>query len=67
MLDAEAEYPREELFQYYRDYCNKNGLKAMSQANFNKDVESASPTITRKTDRLGKRRVWRGLRFQGEI
>lgn len=67
VLDAEAEYPREELFQYYRDYCNKNGLKAMSQASFNKDVESASPTITRKTDRLGKRRVWRGLRFQGEI
>lgn len=64
VLDAQAEYPREELFQYYRDYCNKNGLKAMSQASFNKDVESASPTITRKTDRLGKRRVWRGLRFQ---
>lgn len=64
VLDAEAEYPREELFQYYRDYCNKNGLKAMSQASFNKDVESASTTITRKTDRLGKRRVWRGLRFQ---
>lgn len=64
VLDAEAEYPREDLFQSYRDYCNKNGLKPMSQANFNKDVESVSTSITRKTDRLGKRRVWRGLRYQ---
>lgn len=63
-LDEKAEFPREELFQYYRDYCNKNGLKPMSQANFNKDVESVSPSITRKTDRLGKRRVWRGLRYR---
>lgn len=63
-LDEEAEYPREDLFQSYRDYCIKNGLKAMSQANFNKDVESSNPSITRKTDRLGKRRVWRGLRYQ---
>lgn len=63
-LNEEAEYPREDLFQQYRDYCNKNGLKSMSQANFNKDVESISPSITRKTDRLGKRRVWRGLRYQ---
>ena len=63
-LNEEAEYPREDLFQQYRDYCNKNGLKSMSQANFNKDVESISPSITRKTDRLGKRRIWRGLRYQ---
>lgn len=64
VVEESAECAREELFQSYREYCNKNGLKPMSQANFNKDVESIDPSISRKTDRLGKRRVWRGLRYQ---
>ena len=64
VVEENAEYSREELFAAYRDYCVKNGLKAMSQSNFNKDVESVSPLIERKTDRLGKRRIWRGLRYQ---
>lgn len=64
VIEEDAECSREELFQSYREYCFKNGLKPMSQANFNKDVESVSPAIERKIDRLGKRRIWRGLRYQ---
>jgi len=57
-----AECVREPLFERYRDYCTKNGLHAMSQTNFNRDVDSADPRIKRSTDKLGKRRTWRGLR-----
>lgn len=66
VIDKNAVCIREELFQQYREYCNKNGLRPMSQANFNKDVESVSESIEKKVDKLGKRRIWRGLRYQGE-
>lgn len=57
-----SECVRETLFERYRDYCTKNGLRAMSQTNFNRDVESADPRIKRAVDKLGKRRTWRGLK-----
>ncbi|GHV27019.1 hypothetical protein FACS18948_3700 [Clostridia bacterium] len=62
-IDAEAESPREDIFNAYREYSKKNGLMSMSQIKFNRDIESAYPAIQRATDRLGKRRTWRGLRF----
>lgn len=64
-VDANAECAREELFNAYREFCAKNGLKPMSQMNFNKEVESANSHIEKKTDKLGKRRIWRGVRFNG--
>ncbi|MGI6747559.1 MAG: primase-like DNA-binding domain-containing protein [Anaerovoracaceae bacterium] len=64
VLEDEAECVREDLFQAYRDYCLKNGFKPMSQANFNKDVESYGDQICRAVDKLGKRRTWRGLRLR---
>ena len=62
-INETAECVREELFQGYREYCNKNGMKPLSQANFNKDVESSDERIKKATDKLGKRRTWRGLRM----
>jgi putative DNA primase/helicase len=58
-----AECVREQLFERYRDYCIKNGLKPMSQGNFNKDVENSDPHISRAKDKVGKRHTWRGLRL----
>jgi len=54
---------REQLFERYRDYCIKNGLKAMSQGNFNKDVEGSDPLVRKAKDKLGKRHTWRGVRL----
>ena len=58
-----AECVREELFQRYRDYCNKNGMKPLSQANFNKDVEASDGKVKRARDRVGSRHTWRGIRL----
>lgn len=61
-VDEKAECVREELFQQYREFCIKNAMKPLSQTNFNRDVEASDERIKRATDRLGKRRTWRGLR-----
>lgn len=62
IIDENAECTREELFERYREYCIKNGLKPMSQTSFNRDVESADSRVRKAVDKLGKRRTWRGLR-----
>jgi putative DNA primase/helicase len=54
---------REELFERYRDYCNKNGMKALSQTRFNKEVETSDERIQRDRDGVARRAVWRGIRL----
>lgn len=63
-IDEKAECIREELFQQYRDYCNKNGMKPLSQTNFNKDVESADERIERGFERVSRRKIWKGIRIE---
>lgn len=60
-IDPRAETERGELFNHYREYCRNAGLSPVSQKTFNKDVESAHPSVKRGVDRLGKRRVWKGI------
>ncbi|GHV05975.1 hypothetical protein FACS1894217_03770 [Clostridia bacterium] len=62
-VDEKAECVRELLFEKYRDFCNKNGMKPLSQTNFNRDIETSDERIKRAVDKLGKRRTWRGLRI----
>jgi putative DNA primase/helicase len=57
-----AECVRDLLFERYREYCNRNGLKPLSQTNFNRDVETSDSRICRARDRVGSRHIWRGLR-----
>ena len=66
VLEDEAECVREELFQAYRDYCLKNGFKPMSQANFNKDVESLGERVERGLEKVSRRKTWRGIRLNGQ-
>ncbi len=58
-----AECVREQLFERYREYCNRNGLKPLSQTNFNRDVEASDDRICRARDRVGRRHIWRGIRL----
>jgi len=62
-LAPDAEAVREELFNHYREYCKNAGLSAVSQKTFNKDLEMAYPAVKRGVDRLGKRRIWKGIRL----
>lgn len=64
VVEPDAVSVREEVFDRYREYCARNGLRAMSQTNFNKDIEGIAPTIHRATDNIASRRIWRGLGLQ---
>lgn len=60
-LAPDAETVREEMFSKYKEYCHNAGLKALSQRNFNKEIEAMPSEVVRAKDRLGKRRTWRGI------
>jgi len=66
-VTPDAETERGELFNHYREYCRNAGLSPVSQKTFNKDFELAHPSIKRGVDRLGKRRVWKGIRLDDGI
>jgi putative DNA primase/helicase len=63
--DKDAECMREDLFNKYRDYCIKNGLKSMSQITFNKDIESLG--VERSRDNVSRRNTWKGIRYNDEF
>jgi len=54
---------REELYTRYKDYCSTNGLKAQSQTNFNKEIDSSFAQVHRGQDKISGRKVWRGITF----
>lgn len=64
LVSVDAECMREDLFQAYREYCHKNGLKALSQANFNKDIENYYETVERGLERVSRRKIWKGIRLE---
>ena len=61
-VDDKAECFREDLFGAYKNYCIANGLKAMSQISFNRDIESSISTITRQLDKVTRRKTYHGVR-----
>lgn len=62
-LDDAKEFGRDELFTKYKEYCNNAGLKPLSQANFNKDIELNFIAVKRGRDKLSKRRTWKGISY----
>ncbi|GHU35930.1 hypothetical protein FACS1894105_05440 [Clostridia bacterium] len=50
------------LFEKYRDYCKDSNMHPVSQKTFNKEIETAYPAIERAVDKVGKVRIWRGIR-----
>lgn len=54
------------VFERYKQFCQDNCLRPMSQSNFNKDIERAYPTITREIDRSAKIRIWQGMKLLEE-
>lgn len=62
-ISADGEVSRTELFNRYKEYCTDAGLAPFAQRNFNAELENNYPSVHKATDKLGKRRTWRGLRF----
>ena len=63
VIDQSAECHREELFLAYREYCHVNGLKAMSQVTFNKDIQNLDEGIVRGLEKVSRRKIWSGIRL----
>lgn len=66
ILDDARSISRTLVFERYKQFCQDNCLRPMSQSNFNKDIERAYPTITREIDRSAKIRIWRGMKLLEE-
>jgi len=64
VVDSEAHCVHEDLFQAYREYCNKNGLRPMSQSNFNRDIEGLGEPVERGLERVSRRKIWKGIRLE---
>lgn len=62
-IKSGEEISRDELFTRYREYCNNAGLKPVSQAIFNKDVESVDESIVRSLEKVSRRKTWKGIRL----
>lgn len=63
IMDENKEAARDDLFTKYKEYCNTAGLKPLSQANFNKDIETNFTAVKRGRDKLSKRRTWKGIYY----
>jgi len=62
-INEKYECVRNILFEKYRDYCNQNGFKALSQTNFNKDLEASGNGVERGLEKVSRRKIWRGVRL----
>lgn len=65
-LDDTSATSRTLVFERYKQFCQDNCLRPMSQNNFNKDIERAYPTIACDIDRLARMRIWRGMKLLEE-
>lgn len=65
-IDPNAEAVRAEIYNQYKNYCDKCGMSPYSQKSFNNELETAYPQLVRATDSLGKRRTWKGIKL-GDI
>ena len=63
-LEEGSSKARSEVFDTYKNFCQDNCLRPMSQTSFNKDIERAYPQIARGLDPVSKRRIWKGIAFQ---
>lgn len=66
-LDDNQEKPSSvgstELYNAYKRYCEECGLKPFSQKMCIQQIISSFDTVTRDIDRLGKRRILKGIRL----
>lgn len=62
-IDAEGAVDKSELYNRYKEYCKAAGFSPFSTTNFNRDMETSFPSVQAKADKLGKRRIWAGVKL----
>ena len=68
VLDPKCEVGSQELFNQYKSYCADSNLSPCSQKTFTKELEAAYGSKVKKgVDKLGKRRTWRGIKFNTDL
>ena len=66
-VEPGAECSIADLRTQYETYCSKCGVGAFSSRKFNEDMELHYPQVQRGQDTTGNRRIWKGLRFVGQV
>ncbi len=62
-IGSEFNCSRGEFYYRYKEFCEDNGLRALSQIKFNKEVEYNFPVVKK---RYSNSRCWQGLRLKEE-
>lgn len=60
-IGSEFNCSRGEFYDRYKEFCEDNGLRALSQIKFNKEVEYNFPVVKK---RYSNSRCWQGLRLK---
>lgn len=60
-IGSEFNCSRGEFYDRYKEFCEENGLRALSQIKFNKEVEYNFPVVKK---RYSNSRCWQGLRLK---
>ena len=55
-----------ELYNAYKNYCEESGMKPYAHKNVVQQILAAFPDVSRDIDRVGKRRILKGIRI-GEV
>lgn len=55
------------LYEAYKEYCNRNGLRAMAQNTFSNELESNfKDRIFKQQEPVTRRKTWNGIRICGQ-
>ena len=63
VCEAEAVVGSSVLFNTYKKYCEDSGLMPYAQNKFIQQVQTACPGVRREIDKLGQRRVIKGMKL----
>lgn len=64
--DANAVAFRDDIYDAYRVYCRDSNFGQLSRTAFNREIETRFPGIVRAKDRISRRNIWRGLKFNAD-
>jgi putative DNA primase/helicase len=65
-LDAGSEVPTMEFYNQYKAYCDSCGVTPFAQRRVSDEIAVLFPMITKARDKVGSRRIWKGIKITGD-